>query len=217
MFDCGSSIERKNPLASLLAFRRAFADRSDCILVLKTIRTRADDRSWQEVAAAAAKMPNVRIIDREMPVGELTALMRASDCLLSLHRSEGFGLVLAEAMALALPVVATAWSGSLEFMTPATSKLVDYRLVPAKDQHDVYTSVGSEWAEADVDHSASCLQELAASPQLRQIMGARARETIGNRFSKEAHIHRLLDRLRPPVPGPDVSQEPPPVAASLFG
>jgi glycosyltransferase involved in cell wall biosynthesis len=196
MFDCGSSIERKNPLASLLAFERAFAYRTDCMLVLKTVRTQADRSGWQEVVAAAAKMPNVRIIDREMTTDELMGLMRASDCLLSLHRSEGFGLVLAEAMALALPVVATAWSGSLEYMTPATSQLVNYKLVRAKDRHDVYSNVGSEWAEADVDHAASYLRELAASPQLRQIMGARAREAIASRFSKEAYVHRLLEYLR---------------------
>src|SRR5918994_7474368 len=97
VFDAGSSIARKNPLAPVAAHRAAFGDRADRILVLKTHGTASAGPAWREVAEAAAALPNIRILDRSMERRDLWALLLAADCFLSTHRSEGFGFGIAEA------------------------------------------------------------------------------------------------------------------------
>ena len=195
VFDCGSSIERKNPIASLRAFQRAFGDRPDRILILKAIRTNQGGRRWQELVDACRGAANIRIIDREMSPAELSGLVVASDCLISLHRSEGFGLVLAEAMTLGCPVIATGWSGNLDFMTPANCKLVGYSLVPARDEQDMYSVAGGEWAEPEIDQAAACLSELAEQPAERTQIAAAARDAVSGLLSQKPyslHLSRFL-------------------------
>ena len=92
--------------------------------------------------------------------------------MLSLHRGEGFGLVLAEAMLLGKPVIATAWSGNTDFMDRSNAALIDYRLVPARDDRSVYRGL---WAEPDVAEAACLLRMLADDPGLRRAMGEQAR------------------------------------------
>ena len=98
VFDAGSSIARKNPLAAVAAHRAAFGDRADRVLVLKTHGTEIAGPAWREVAEAAAAAPNIRVLDRAMDRRDLWALVLAADCFLSTHRSEGFGFGIAEAM-----------------------------------------------------------------------------------------------------------------------
>ena len=116
LFDATSSISRKNPLGAIAAHRLAFGDRRDRILVLKTHDTELAGSAWREVAEAAAASPNVRVLNAILPRRDMWALMAASDAILSLHRAEGFGYAIAEAMALGRPVVATGWSGNVDFM-----------------------------------------------------------------------------------------------------
>ena len=104
----------------------------------------------------------------------MAGLMAAADIVLSLHRSEGFGLVPAQAMALGKPVVATGWSGNLEFMTKDNSALVYYSLVPVRDPEGAFDAAGQKWADADVDHAAAWLRRLADDADLRASMGAAA-------------------------------------------
>ena len=130
MFDAGSSIARKNPLAAVAAHRAAFGDRADRILLLKTHGTETAGPAWREVAEAAAGAPNIRVLDRGMDRRDLWALVLAADCFLSTHRSEGFGFGIAEAMRAARPVVATGWSGNMDFMgarAPSRSPTIWFR------------------------------------------------------------------------------------------
>lgn len=164
MFDAGSSLARKNPLAAIRAHREAFGDRPDCILVLKTHGTRDAGAAWAEVAAAA-QGPNIRILDTVLPERDRWALMAAADVLVSPHRAEGYGLSIAEAMALGRPVVATGWSGNMDFMTGLGCHALPYRLVPAEDQQATYHFPGMRWADPDEAALAALLRRLRQERQ----------------------------------------------------
>ena len=177
VFDASSSLARKNPLAAVAAHRTAFGDRMDRVLVLKTHSTEAAGPAWREVAEAAAASPNVRVLDRAVDRRDLWALVLASDCFLSTHRSEGFGLGIAEAMRAARPVVATGWSGNMDFMRGEGAVALPFDLVPARDSQRTYDLPGAVWAEARVPDAAAALAALAGDPARRAAMGAAARET----------------------------------------
>ncbi|HQR30362.1 MAG TPA: glycosyltransferase [Anaeromyxobacteraceae bacterium] len=180
-FDLGSGADRKNPWAALEAFRRAFPGREDVQLVVKT-------RPWPEIPAFAADLERlraasagdarIRIVDRSLPYAEVLGLYASADVLVSLHRSEGLGLHLLEAMALGKVVVATGWSGNLEFTTRENSVLVPYTLVPVEPTHPHFASErgrsGQVWAEPDVDAAARALRALHEKPERRVALGRRA-------------------------------------------
>lgn len=174
VFNLASSFERKNPLGTIAAFRAAFGDRMDRILVLKIGNPSHFPADFARIAAAAAAAPNIRLETRLLPTPDLHALMAASDIVLSLHRSEGFGLVPAEAMLLGKPVVATGWSGNMSFMDADCAALVGWHFVPTNDPRGVYA--GAEWAEPDQADAVAHLRRLADDPAARTTLGGRARE-----------------------------------------
>ena len=176
VFDAASSLARKNPLAAVAAHRAAFGDRPDRVLVLKTHNTEAAGPAWREVAGAAAASPNIRVLDRAMDRRDLWALVRAADCFLSTHRAEGFGLGIAEAMRAARPVVATGWSGNMDFMRGEGAVALPYDLIPARDPQRTYDLPGAVWAEPRVPDAAAALARLADDPDRRAAMGRAARE-----------------------------------------
>jgi glycosyltransferase involved in cell wall biosynthesis len=165
VFDATSSLARKNPAGAIAAHRLAFGDRPDRILVLKTHATAEAGPAWAAVASEAAASPNIRILDRHLSRAELWALMAASDAVVSLHRSEGFGFAIAEAMALGRAVVATGWSGNVDFMTGPGAFPVPWTLVPARDPQETYDMPGACWAEPDTGAAAALLAELADRPR----------------------------------------------------
>jgi glycosyltransferase involved in cell wall biosynthesis len=164
LFDATSSLARKNPLGAIAAHHAAFGDRADRILVIKTHATGDAGPGWAEVARAAGAHPNIRIMDQHLPRAGLWALVAAADCMLSLHRSEGYGFAIAEAMALGRAVIATGWSGNMDFMTGPGAFAVPYRLVPAHDPQEIYDIPGASWAEPDIAAAAGLLRALADQP-----------------------------------------------------
>jgi glycosyltransferase involved in cell wall biosynthesis len=170
-FNLASSFARKNPFAAIAAFRGAFGDRPDRILVLKVSHPEHAPADFARLAQLA-HAPNIRLETRTLPPDDRHALTACADIVLSLHRSEGFGLVLAEAMLLGKPVVATGWSGNTDFMDATNAALVGYRLVPARDNRSVYRGL---WAEPDVADAAARLRTLADDADLRRDIGERAR------------------------------------------
>jgi glycosyltransferase involved in cell wall biosynthesis len=174
-FNLASSFERKNPLGAIAAFRAAFGARPDRLLLLKIGNPGQFPDDFARIAAAAAAAANVRLETRTLPAADLHALMAACDIVLSLHRSEGFGLVPAEAMLLGKPVIATGWSGNMAFMDASSAALVTYRLVPAEDPREVYH--GACWAEPDQADAVAHLRRLADDAGARAALGARGRET----------------------------------------
>jgi len=174
IFDAASSVERKNPMAAIAAHRHAFGDRQDRVLVLKTYNTHMGGSAWRETLAAAAEAPNIRIIDREMTRADIWGLLRLADAFVSLHRSEGVGLSLCEAMSLGKPVIATGWSGNLDFMDHESAILVDWQPVPAMDERGTYSLAGAHWAEPDIAAAAEAFRALAENPQLCARLGMAA-------------------------------------------
>jgi glycosyltransferase involved in cell wall biosynthesis len=178
-FSLASSFERKNPLAAIAAFRAAFGDRSDRVLVLKIVHAGhapADLTALRQAAGAAA---NIVFETRVLPAADSHALTRCADIVLSLHRSEGFGLVPAEAAVLGRAVVATDFSGTTDFLDAGCAMPVAYRLVPARDPRGVFEAPGAIWAEADVGAAAAALLALAGSPELRARLGLAAQAQAG--------------------------------------
>jgi len=174
-FSLASSFARKNPLAAVAAFRAAFGDRADRVLVLKIVHAGhapADLRALREAAGGAA---NIVFETRVLPLADSHALTRCADIVLSLHRSEGFGLVPAEAALLGRAVVATDFSGTTDFLDAGCAMPVPYRLVPARDPRGVFEAPGAHWAEADVGAAAGALRRLAEDAGLRARLGAAAR------------------------------------------
>ena len=158
VYDYCSVAARKNPVGLIEAFRRAFAPGSadDVGLVLKALDADGSPEH-AEVVAAAQDHPSITLIDANMPAGEKNALIREFDCYVSLHRSEGFGLTIAEAMLLNTPVIATDYGGSRDFANAFNALLIDHRPVPIGPGHDPYPSEGV-WAEPDIDHAASLMR-----------------------------------------------------------
>ncbi|HVB66428.1 MAG TPA: glycosyltransferase [Acetobacteraceae bacterium] len=191
-FNLASSFARKNPLAAVAAFRAAFVDRADRILLLKVGHSRHHPEDFARLAAAVADAPNIRLETRTMPPADALALTAAADMVLSLHRSEGFGLVPAEAMLLGKPAIATGWSGNLEFMGERSAALVRYRLVAAEDPRGVYAVPGAVWAEAEVGHAAEWLRRLADDAPARAALGAAGQAYARARLGPAA----LADALR---------------------
>lgn len=198
MLHFGSGFARKNPLAAIRAFRQAFGDSSDALLLVKV--TADVSLPWAEAALtdAIAGTSNIRVVRRMLPRADLAALVGVCDVVLSLHRSEGFGLVLAEAMRLKRPVVATGWSGNLEFMDPDSAALVPARLIPVNDPQGAYAN--QHWAEPDEAEAARALRRLREDPEGARRLGAAAARHVEARLGLAAYADAVATALPPPPP-----------------
>lgn len=182
-FSLASSFERKNPLAAIRAFRAAFGDRPDRVLLLKVSHAQNHPEDLAKIQAAANGALNIRFEERLFPAAESLALTRCADIVLSLHRSEGFGLVPAEGMMLGRTVIATDWSAPAEFLSPECGIPVPYRLIPARDPRGVFEAEGAVWADADVHAAANALRATADDEEMRQRLGAAAQRVAREKFS----------------------------------
>jgi glycosyltransferase involved in cell wall biosynthesis len=191
----GSAFARKNPLAAIAAFRRAFGDARDKVLVIKLIASGATAWAQRALDEAVAGAGNIRLIEGMLPEADMMGLTAASDIVISLHRSEGFGLVPAQAMALGKPVIATAWSGNLDFMSKRNSALVSYSLVPVVDPQGVFNVDGQMWADASIDDAAKWLRRLAENPDLRREMGAAAAADVKIQLSPERFARQVAELI----------------------
>jgi glycosyltransferase involved in cell wall biosynthesis len=176
-FDTRSIVERKNPAALLRAFRSAFRDDDKVSLVLKVNHAESAPRQMAELEKLAEGLPVIWLRDVRLDEFELRGLLDRLDVYASLHRAEGFGLLLAEAMALGKPVVATGFSGNVEFMDAESAMLVDYQEVTTNRSVGPYPR-GTRWAEPDIEQAAVMLRALHESPALRTKIGERARQRI---------------------------------------
>jgi glycosyltransferase involved in cell wall biosynthesis len=184
-FSLASSYARKNPQAAIAAFRAAFGDRADRILLLKISHADHASEDFEALRAAAGNAANIRFETRIFPAPDNYALMQCADIVLSLHRSEGFGLVPAEAMCLGRPVVATDFSGTKDFLDAGCGMPIAYRLIPARDPRGVFEAPGAMWAEADIGQASSALTALAQYADLRARLGQAAQLAARRRLGSE--------------------------------
>lgn len=194
-FDYHSTVARKNPFGVVEAFSRAFPPGSGASLVIKCINPRADSDGHRRLLAAAAAHPDVRVMSEYLSVGEKNALIAACDCYVSLHRAEGFGLTGAEAMYLGKPVIATGFSGNLDYMTPANGHLVDWSPVPVGPGAEPYLAQGT-WAEPDLDHAAALMRRVFEAPEAAAHLGRRAAQDIRRTHSPAVAGATMEVRLR---------------------
>jgi glycosyltransferase involved in cell wall biosynthesis len=196
-FDFTSFIDRKNPFGALEAFRRLgeAAPSADVALVLKTNVDRATPADLSRFREAIAAAPGrVIVIDQQLTDNETKNLVRCSDCFLSLHRSEGFGRGMSEAMFLGKPVIATGYSGNLEFMTEETGYLLDYGLVPVQAGQYPFGE-GQVWADPDIDQAVRIMRRLVEHPVEGYARGEAAGRRIRQHFSYRATGLRYRARL----------------------
>jgi glycosyltransferase involved in cell wall biosynthesis len=194
VFDYDSVFERKNPLAAVEAFARAFADAGGTRLVLKCLGADSHPAAHRRILEAAGGHPGVEVVDRMLTPTEMAALVEGSDCYVSLHRAEGFGLTIAEAMLRGKPVIATGWSGPLDYLTPLNSYLVDYQLVPVGEGNDPYPAEGI-WAEPDLDHAAALMREVVERPDEARRRAERGRAEVEAAHSPAAAGAAMAARI----------------------
>jgi glycosyltransferase involved in cell wall biosynthesis len=194
MFDMYSEIERKNPLAVIRAFRAAFARNEKATLVIKVSRGHADPAALERLTLAA-NQAGVILIDRVVTREKAFGFLDLADCFISLHRSEGFGLALAEAMLLGKPAIATGYSGNLDFMNSKNSMLVGYKLVEIQKSGPIYLK-GSVWAEPSEEEAAKYMREVFENRESAASLGARAQTELREKLSLKRAGDRMVTRLR---------------------
>lgn len=162
MFDLYSSMERKNPIGAIRAFREAFPVGEAHLCVKTNHFDRAPEHVRANLLEHVKSRRDISLITETLSPHDLAALISCCNALVSLHRSEGFGLTLAEAMSLGTTVVATRWSGNIDFMTDENSLLVDSRLIPAIDRTGVYPKLArAQWAEPDLGQAVEHLRRVS--------------------------------------------------------
>lgn len=182
-YDFNSFIQRKNPDAVIAAFLQAFPlDETGVGLVVKTIHGEKYAESYVKLLEMAQEDPRIRIINKAMPRDEVYGLIDQCDCYVSLHRAEGFGLGLAEAMLLGKPVIGTAYSGNMDFMTAENSCLVGYAMVPVpRDAYPYWPD--QEWADPNLEEAAQCMERVYRDGAYRARIAALGQQSIRSEHS----------------------------------
>ena len=204
-FDAHSWITRKNPIAIVRAFRLAFGPQTtDVRLIVKLRRSEDADlpqwrQWWEEFYEEAAWDDRIIIMRETLNDARMSALTHASDAFVSLHRSEGFGYGLAEAMLAAKPTIATAYSGNLDFTLPGETLLVSAPVRPIRDGEFLYAGPAQAWGEPNLEEAASAMRTLYTDRTLAEQLGRRGRERVIKDCSLDALATRYARALTPPA------------------
>jgi glycosyltransferase involved in cell wall biosynthesis len=194
IFDGLSSIHRKNPVATIRAFRLAFPRDREVRLTVKYMNLAANDPQLDEMQAAISGDARIEVVSQTMDKPDLVALVRTSHCFVSLHRAEGFGRNIAESMLLGRPVICSRFSGNLDFCSDANSFLVDGDLVHV-GQGEYALSAGQSWFDPSVDHAAALMLRVRDNWEDTRAIAARGRNTIRTHHSLEAVGQRYRDLI----------------------
>ena len=192
IFSTFSVLPRKNPLAVVEAFKKAFQPTEPIRLVLKCINGENDPENFALLQDAITDV-RITLINQYLSRDETNGLLSVCDCYVSLHRSEGFGLTLAEAMFLEKPVIATGWSGNMDFMTVNNSYPVEYELTQLQQDYGHYKQ-GQFWAEPSIDHAAQLMRHVYSQPAEAKKKAQRAAADIRHN-SPQAVAQILQARL----------------------
>ncbi|MEM8853886.1 MAG: glycosyltransferase family 4 protein [Pseudomonadota bacterium] len=200
IFDSFSFLERKNPHGVVDAFRAAFGPDEDVRLVIKThnrdfVADRHQAMRWEYITEIAAEDPRISILNETLKFSDLIKLKKGSDCYVSLHRSEGWGFGLIEAMNVGTPVLTTAYSGNMDFTKPDNAWLVDYDLVEPGPNEYIFVERGQVWADPKQESAVAALREIRDNPEERLRRAANARTFVAENFSIEAQAKKYRTRL----------------------
>jgi glycosyltransferase involved in cell wall biosynthesis len=200
-FDSFSFVQRKNPVSVLTAFQKAFADIPDARLIVKTqnrdnVMDPVQVKIWDRVDSIIADDNRIVVMNETLSYRDLLQLKAGSDCYISLHKSEGWGFGMIEAMNLGVPVVCTAYSGNMDFCSQDIVWLIDYEKSQLRPGDYIFVRDGSEWAEPNVDHAAKQLRTCYDNPDARETKAQAAQDFIRANFSRDAIARRYGDRLR---------------------
>ena len=194
-FDYSSSVARKNPSGLIKAYRQAFSSNDGARLVLKTLNDEHHPLAASELKEAIIDRDDISIIDGSVPLHLRDSLMRACDCYVSLHRSEGLGLTLGEAMYAGKPVIATGYSGNMDFMNNDNSFLVDYKMVPVGNDGGPYP-VAASWADPDLVQASQFMRLVFENAEARESIGRAGAMSIRETNSVSASARAILGALR---------------------
>lgn len=195
MFDYHSSMERKNPIATVNTYEKTFGiNDTDTLLLIKTSLSTEFPEQKQKLLNRIASNKSIILVEEILDQDKLYSLMNCCDCFVSLHRSEGFGLTMAEAMYLGKPVIATAYSANVEFMTINNSFLVKYKLIPTGDQY-YFSSDKDFWADPDIEHASEQMTFVYNYRDLSSVIAEKGQEDVKNFLSPEKIGEKIKQRL----------------------
>jgi len=195
-YDCDSHVGRKNPQAAVQAFKKAFSPEDKHVgLVLKINKAREHRKHIKKLFNMLSGYSNIYYIDNFLTDEEMRTLTAVSDTFISLHRAEGFGLIPIEAMILGTPVLSTAYSGNMDYMTDKNAVLVGYKLIPVKDKF-IGSYLGKEyvWAEPDIDEAARHMKRLVSDTKWREELIANGK-TVKELFNANVMGNTIRKRL----------------------
>lgn len=193
MFDTNSTMERKNPVGAIRAFKNAFTKENKQVgLVIKI--NNCTEEARKIISEELKGYENIFIIDRTLSKDEIHSLIKCCDVFVSLHRSEGFGLVIAEAMLMKTPVIATFWSANVDFMSHKTACCVDYKEVELTDSYSCYTK-GQYWAEPDVIQASVFMKLLFQDREFGKRLTENAYRFMTENYSVQKSSEKIKNRL----------------------
>lgn len=199
MYDARSSSTRKNPQGAVRAFQQAFrpADANVQLVVKAQLLDNRRGGPPDGLLELISGWPNIRVLAETLTDQEALDLVASADAFVSLHRSEGFGLAIAEALALGRPVIATDWSGNVDFAQAGVLR-IGYALGPVRDPTGVYDAPGQVWAEPDLSEGAAAMRALAGDRVAARLIGRAGRRNVRARLPLAypvAHLQPWLDSL----------------------
>lgn len=193
--DLGSGFNRKNIVGAIEAFRKISNKVKNATMVLKLSGTKRFLEEKEEIDKLIFAVPNILVIDKFLSTDEMQGLINLSDIVVSLHRSEGFGLLMAEAMWHGKAILATPWSANMTFLPKNCACYVKYKLVDINDPQNIYKDKGV-WAEPDINDAAAKLLKLVNDKNLRNELGKNAKEHAMKFFTKEAFAKETDESLK---------------------
>ena len=194
VFDLMSVMKRKNPLGLIQAFMDAFKDNENVQLIIKTVNGELRPLELTKLEQAASSSRNIRVINQYFSREETSALIASADCYVSLHRSEGLGITLMEAMSTGVPTIATGYSGNLDFMNADNSYLIDYEKVRVGDGAEGYNR-DAVWAEPDLKSAAAVMRHVFENYSEALDKAAKAQKFVLDEFSVERTGVVMKNRL----------------------
>jgi len=206
-FDFLSTTHRKNPGAVIEAFRSAFRNDDKAVLVMKSINWE-HDRAGRELLKSKSEGLPVSFFDAHQPGEEVNSLFASADCYTSLHRSEGLGLGMVQAMYLGKPVIATGYSGNLEYMNAENSLLVNYEMTELDVDSGPYER-GTRWAAPDIAHAATLMRWVYEHRRESEAIGARAAASIRRRLDPKLTAQEISNRVAELESSPEAAGEEP--------